>query len=199
MRMSGTGVGLLVLGVLLAVAVSPASATDYTVTGTSYTNTGTLEALELWDTYEMIAAGGKRVSYTVTADRTNATGACVMLLWAKGHNVTGSSEYLVPYSQEDCVASFSSGYTIGSGETDRWTIVLLTDRTYDVDYTLTVKIENAFDPTILGIIIIVALVGVFIGIRVALRRRRQRMAPPAAPPMPPMPPMEPPQSPPPPQ
>jgi len=199
MRVSGTGVGLLVLGMLLAVAVSPASATDYTVTGTSYTNTGTLEALELWDTYELTAGGGKRVSYTVAADRTNATGACVMLLWAKGHDVTGSSEYLVTYSQEDCVASFSSGYTIGSGDPSQWTVVVLSDRTYDVDYTLTVKIENAFDPTILGIIIIVVVVVAVIGIRIALRRRRQRMAPPAAPPMPPMPPMEPPQSPPPPQ
>lgn len=194
------GLCLIALGIL--VAVPSAAATTYTVGANPYTATNAISVTDLWDSYELTAAAGSHVTYSVTA----SGGGCVMALFAKGHSVTAASSYYVLYSQESCVPSYSNTFPVASSDGTDFSVLVITTSLTAVDYTLTVNVQGpaVLDLALVGALVILAAV-VIAGVAVLLLRRRKAAkvpppvyAPPAYPsqPMPPVPPAEPPQQPP---
>ena len=196
------GVGMAVLAVALAALAGAAAATNYTVDGATYTKSTTLSQSETWDDYELAAQSGKTISYSVSV----TSGGCVMLFFAKGHNLNLESKFLVTYSQENCAPSYSNSFPVGSGDGTQFSIVIASDSNSDVPYKLDITVADTPFPWV-GLVVVVAIIAVFVGIMYAVRsRRRKAMRAPTAPPpypgtppypwappaQPPMPPTQPP-------
>jgi hypothetical protein len=170
------------------------SALTYTVT-TPYRVDHTLAADASWNAYELIAQTDEQVTYSIT---TTTSGACAMTFFIKGHNVNPQSKYFIAYSQENCAQSYTNTFPVGSRDGTDFTVLILTDYTGDVNYTLAIDIASPAFPTWLpgiGVLAVLVVIGVVIG-TVRRRRRAARMAsmpslvpglPPATPP--PAPPM----------
>lgn len=152
-----------------------AAATTYTVTANPYSRSDTISIQELWDAYELTAANGARVTYSVTA----SGGGCVMLLFAKGHGITMSSTYYVAYSQESCVSSYSTTFPVGSNDGTDFTVIIATTSSMDVPYTVNVNVQSpgALD-TALIILVVVAVIGGPVIVGLLLRRRKAARTPP---------------------
>ena len=183
--------GWLVIGMLLGMASTTASAGTFTVDSARYTKDDSISAVDPFDAHEVTAQSGQHVKYSVTA-----TSGCTELYFVKGHSVSPSSQYYVSYSQENCVGSYSNEFPVDSTDGTQFTVLILTTGTASASYTLTVE---TFTPAVpnwaIGIIVLVVIIVVIAAIRVAIQRRKAASAPPPLqPPM--MPPLQPPQPPP---
>lgn len=205
------GVGLLAVALGFFAAVGPTSAQTYTVGSSPYSSTTTLLSSEMFDSHELTAPSGRQVSYSAQV----TAGGCILLLFTLGHNVNDQSQYLVAYSQETCVPSFSESYTVPSGGGPLFSIVITTEIAGDVAYKLdiTTSTPNPVFGILAGILVLVVFGAIIGGIAYAIRRRKRAAPPPIPqypayapgpapgeapyPPTQPPPPMEPPQYPPP--
>jgi len=187
------------IGIVMALG-GTASALTYTVT-TPYRVDHTLAADASWNAYELTAQNDQRVTYSMTI---TTSGACAMMFFIKGHGVTPESKYFIAYSQENCAQSYANTFPVGSRDGTDFTVLILTDYTGDVNYTLAIDIASPVVPswlTGIGVLAVIVVVGVLIR-TVRRRRRAARMAsmPPLVPGFPPVmpppaPPMQPPQPP----
>lgn len=186
---------LIAVGILLV--LPNATATTYAVSGSPYTPTNTLGSLDLWDSYELSAPNGAHVTYSVA---TSGAG-CVMVLFVKGHSVSMSSTYYILYSQENCVASYSNTFPVGSNDGTDFTVLVATTSMSDVTYTVNIGVQpSSILDIALGLAVIVVIVAVVVVVLVVRRRRKAAKAPPMGPqpqmPPPGYPPQQPPQQPP---
>jgi len=200
--------------VLFAALATPAAAIEYTVTVNPYTVSHTLLNTENWNAYELIAEPGGQVSYTLTV---TSAGDCAMLLMVRGHNPTGSSQYDTRYSMDTCGLSYANTYPVPSNLGNQFSIVIMTDRFNDIDYSLTITVTppTPISPLLIGgIVIVVVVVIIAVVAAVMMKRKKAAAMPPPAmppymgptqpgypapPPTYPQPPQQPPQYPPPPQ
>ena len=119
---------------------------EYQVTSNPYEVENTLLSTELWDSYELVAARGDRVSYSMTV--ATPTG-CAMLLFVKGHNVDGNSQYYVQYSEDRCVTSYANTFRVGPSDGTWFSVVIASDQSQDIDYRLAISIQEAEPPVAL--------------------------------------------------
>lgn len=183
MRLQTRLAALTCLLLLASFLVAPTvSATTTAVTTNPFSASGTLSSMEIWDSFELTAASGSRVTYTVTA----ASGGCVMVFFAQGHSVTMSSSYYVSYSQESCVSSYTNTFPVASSDGTAFSVVVSSTETVDVPYTININVASpgALD-AILGVLVIVVIVVIVAVVVVVLRRRKKvvSMPPPYIPPM----------------
>ena len=125
-----------------------------------------------------------------------------MVFLVLGHNMNLDSTYLIAYSQETCVTSFSKSYVVPSGGGPDFSIAITTELEGAVAYQLDINVGS---PSAWGavagfavfIVIIAAIAGLFM---IARRRKRATQLPTSYPPPyipgPMEPPSEPPASPP---
>lgn len=192
MRLRTHLAAVMCLVLLTDLLVAPtAAATTTTVTSNPFSASGTITAAEIWDSFELTASSGSRVTYTVTA----SGGGCVMVFFAQGHSVTMSSSYYVSYSQENCVASYTNTFPVSSGEGTDFSLVVSSTMGTDVPYTVNVSVASpgALD-AVLGVLVI-AVILVLVPVVLVLLRRRKKVVtvpPPYMPPMTPPPPYAPP-------
>jgi len=184
---------LLILTVgLVATSIAPtALAVNYTVDANPYSATHTVTSTNLYDTYELTAANGQSVAYSMTV---TTTGGCAQLFFVKGHNVGPASQYYIAYSQENCVASYSNSFPVASSDGTQFTVLITTTQSTDVTYNVAVSVTTPVIPSwVIGLIVVILIVVVIAVIRTVLRRRRRAaMPPPMAPPPYPAPPPSPP-------
>lgn len=170
---------------MAAMLAPTASATNHTVNTNPYVASHTLSTTDLWDTYELVLTSGNQVTYTVTV---TTSGGCAMLLFVKGHGANMQSQFLVAYSQENCVASYGNTYVENTQYGTDYTVLIATTQSQDIDYTVSITVAAApalSTAAILGILIIVILV-VLVVVFLVIRSRRKPapMAPMAPPPYP---------------
>ena len=174
-------VGLAIVA-LVAISTAPAAtATNYVVSANPYTARATLLNSETWDTHELVAQNGQNVAYTMTV---NTTGACLSLLFVKGHNASLSSQYYVSYSEENCVQTYSKSFPVGSSDGTQFTVLLATSYNGDVDYTVSISVTSPAIPSwLVGLLVVIAIIAVLAIVGALIRRRRKpAMMPPMAPP-----------------
>ena len=170
--------------VLLSIDSPMASASIYSVDSTDYWKIETLTPFARADRYELNATSGVRIRYAVTAD---TAGSCVQLYFSQGHDLPPVFQYLVQYSQEDCVQSFTDDFTVSSDDGTEFTITISTTYDYDMNYTVNVNVSKGISDLIIPdwlcplLALIVVLIVVMIAI-VAVRSRRRNTAMMQAPP-----------------
>lgn len=163
---------LLCLLLLAMLLVAPtAGATTTSVTSNPFSASGTLTTTEIWDSFELSASSGSRVTYTVTA----ASGGCVMVLFTQGHSVTMSSSYYISYSQENCVSSYTNTFPVGSNDGTDFSVVVSSTASMDVPYTVNISVAPPSElGAILGVLVIVVIV-VIVAVVLVVRRRRKKV------------------------
>jgi len=195
------------LAVLLALIVGslPAAAETYAVSAYPYSVTKTLGATEEFDSHEITAGVGKEISYTARA----TGGGCILVLLILGHNVNADSTYLIAYSKETCVTSFSKSYVVPSGGGPDFSIAITTELEGSVAYQLDINVGTPSPwGAVAGIVVFIVIIAAIAGISTMVRRRKRAAplpmsypppyipgstempppAPPASPPMQPGPP-----------
>ncbi len=187
--------GFCLIAALVLTVAPDAAAMTFAVDTNPFTASGMLGPFDLWNTYELTAANGDRVAYTVTASGSG----CVMVLFVKGHSVTLSSTYYTSYSQENCVSSYSDTFPVGSDDGTSFTVLVTTSQTTDVAYTVRINVQapTAIDLALM-VVVVVLVVGAPVIAAVVLWRRRKAKTPPPVQAPQPYPPGYPPQQPPPP-
>lgn len=183
------GVTVVVVAAFLLISSTSVSATVYNVDSTDYSKSTTLQYTSIMDNYELTAKSGEHVKYSVKAD---TPGSCAMLLFSKGHNIGMTSQYLIAYSQENCVQSYSNEFPVGSNDGTDFTVTITTDDTFNVNYTVTIKVFAPMIPDwLVGFLVFIIIIVVVAVIGAVIRGRRRKAAqPPMMPPM--QPPLEPP-------
>lgn len=183
----------LCLGALVVVFAAPAaSAATYIVTANPYTATHSLSVTDSWDSYEITASTGSKISYSVAVTETG----CVKLALVQGHGVTLDSQYYIDYSQETCVASYSNTFPVESGEGTDFSVVIMTSMMTGVNYTISISTAApaGLDPLVV-LAVLLPILAVVIVVVVLVARRRKRAVPMAPPPYVPAWPPQPPQAP----
>jgi flagellar biosynthesis/type III secretory pathway M-ring protein FliF/YscJ len=189
-----------VFAALLLICSTSASATVYNVNSSDYTRTVTLSNASTMDNFELTAKSGEHIKYSVSVVTSNG---CAQLFFSKGHNINMQSEYLVAYSQENCVQSFSKEFPVGSSDGTDFTVTISTSFPDDMDYTVTIKtFAPAIPDWLVGFLVIIVIIVIVAVIGAVIRGRRKKAAqaqmmpqwqPPQQPPFPPEQPPYPPQ------
>jgi len=173
-----------ILVVLIAMLAPPTAAdTTYTVSTNPFIASHQLGILDLHDNYELVAANGDQVAYSMSI----ITG-CARLYFYKGHNIDPETDLAyAAYSQTSCVMSYQNTFPVPASEGTEFSIVIINPNLQDVQYTLTVTVTPAPPglPTwiigaVIGIILIIVIIVVVVVLMV--RRKKPAPAPPTAPP-----------------
>jgi len=172
------------------------TAATYTVAASPYTNTTELpptqSSAQSWDAYEIVAAPGDVISYSVSASALLRPSNCVMLIIGKGHNIDlqtwqpglGNPGGAPSYSSYGCVHDYTNRFPVGTGDGREFTVVITTDQEpgypWDVNYTVTIRVDpGPLVPILVGVVL--SLIVVLVIVVVALQRLRAARTP-AAPP-----------------
>jgi len=175
MRATGkTGMSLVIAVVLLLILSPASSATVFTVDTLNYTKSESLSNSSSMDRFELRATSGEAFRYSVTAD---TTGSCVQLYFSKGHNLGAYFQYLVMYSQDTCVGSFSDAFSVGSSDGTEFTITITTTDDYEMNYTLNIEEMTASLPAwFCPLFVVIILIGIVVIVVIAIRDRKRKAA-----------------------
>jgi len=178
-----------VFAALLLIGSTPASATVYSVDSSDYTRTVILSNASIMDNFELTAKSGEHIKYSVSV---NTPGGCALLFFSKGHDITMQSQYLVAYSQENCVQSYSNEFPVSSDDGTDFTVTISTSYPDDLDYTVTIKtFAPAIPDWLVGVLVFIVIIVIVAVIGAVVRGRKRKAAQAQM-----MPPMQPPQQPP---
>lgn len=149
---------LAVVIVLCFFATVPgARAQDFEVTSTPFRVDHTLSLGTAWNTYELSAGIDQRVAYSVTV---TTAGACVMLLFVKGHGIRAfQSEYFATYSEDACVPSYSNTFPVEPADGTAFTVLIDTESAGEVDYRLAIDILSPVVPAWVIVLSVMAIIG----------------------------------------
>ena len=158
----------------------PVLAQTYGVSSYPYSQDRTLPAATEFDSYEITATVGREIRYSVRA----TDGGCILVLLILGHNANENSLYLIAYSQETCVESFSRTYRVPTGGGPEFSIVVTSELQGTVQYHVEIDVgePRSLGPAAAGIgILVLAVVGAIVaGVVYSIKRRKAR-TPPAVP------------------
>ena len=133
------------------------SAENFSVTSTPYQVDHTLAAGAIWNTYELSARDGDRVTYAMTV---LTAGACAALLLVQGHHVGPKSEFYISFSEARCVHNYTNSFPVESPDGRNFSVLIGTSYTGDVRYSLTINIVRPLVPSWVlgtGVVVLVGL------------------------------------------
>ena len=133
------------------------SADNFSVTSTPYQVDHTLAASALWNTYELSARDGDRVTYAMTV---STAGACAALLFVQGHDVGPMSELYISFSEARCVHNYTNSFPVESQDGKNFSVLIETSYAGDVRYSLTINIVRPLVPGWVlgtGVVVLVGL------------------------------------------
>jgi hypothetical protein len=162
-----------VFAAFLIICSAPASAMVYNVDSSDYTRTVTINSSALMDNFEITAKSGQHIKYTVDVV---TSGGCAQLFFSMGHNINMQSQYLVAYSQENCVQTFTKEYPVASGSGTDFTVTIATSYPDDMVYTMTIKTFSPAIPDWLIPVLVFVLIFVVVAVIAAVMRSRKRKA-----------------------
>jgi len=195
-----TSLCTIALAALVVIGSVPSSATVFTVDSPNYSRRTTLNSTSTMDNFELTAATGKHVQYSVAV---HTIGGCVDLYFSKGHDIAQQVQlivYYVDFSMTYCNELYSNEFPVEARDGTDFTVTITSTYSGDVDYTLTLRI---FTPTAAppsrsdtawacGFLILLAILVIVTPVVVILRNRsrRARLPPPIMPPPLPPPPSD---------
>lgn len=124
-----------IVSITLIVSLSVVSGFSKDV-GKSYTSQDTLSGL--WNTYNITAKEDQRIHWNVAVIGKGT----IQVLFVKGRNVTLQSYYLRLYSCEESVKECAKTFAVGSKDGTEFTLVILSEESYNVTYWLSIRIED---------------------------------------------------------
>lgn len=130
----------------LAVAFAPpprVSAVEYPVAENPYRASHTIRLSLLWNAYELNAAAGLWISYSMNV--TN-TGGCASLLLVKGHDPTLDSVYYSDDSRESCASAYRNTFPVGPADGTSFRVLIWTEQTENVTYDVTIEVVTPPPP-----------------------------------------------------
>ena len=173
--------------------IGTASADNFDVALTPYRVNHILAASAIWNTYELSARNGDRITYSMTV---TTPGACATLLFVQGHDVGPKSEFYISYSHEECAGTYSNSFPVEASDGKDFSILIETYYPGDMSYFLAIDILRPPVPAwILGTGVVVLLGLAPLVMMVSWRHMKGPAIPPLSP-MPRPPPTTPPPSPP---
>jgi hypothetical protein len=86
-------------------------------------------------------------------------------------------QYLVSYSQDNCVGSYSNSFSVGSSDGTDFTITITTTDDYDMNYTLNIEKMTASIPDwFCPLFVVIILIGIVAIVVISVRNRKRKAA-----------------------
>jgi hypothetical protein len=160
----------LLLAILLF--ISSFAAGDYFTVDKEYNSVDTLQADDDLNAYRITVGSGKQIKYSFSVKSSYR----ILVFLAIGHSVADEFDYLIEYSADKPVRSYSNTFPVGSEDGTKFCLVVSSEEPGDITYEVDIEV---LDTPLINYI----LAGLFIGLVIAIligalvvRSKRQKKA-----------------------